>query len=257
MDQILSLSKEKQSPEVSGILAPRASLWRGLELICDSHRMVLAGNAIFPSRQCFIVCHTANTSAALILPDCELFSFLLLGDLTKENYKQTNKTLLFVPVSSECSVKFSCEEKCLNWSWRGKLSWINTFWWVEISEVFSGRKCIDIDPSEHLKTISKALSTGDIWPIMKVIYLASSLPERKHTNGLLFDKWFQWKHFPFLDKVFIHKESKKSMVEVFAKLKKVFGDSLKCPFLGSDSLHKATWGCSHSKTIFTENRRKF
>lgn len=121
----------------------------------------------------------------------------------------------------------------------------------------SSRKCIDIDPSEHLKTISKALSTGDIWPIMKVIYLASSLPERKHTNGLLFDKWFQWKHFPFLDKVFIHKESKKSMVEVFAKLKKVFGDSLKCPFLGSDSLHKATWGCSHSKTIFTENRRKF
>lgn len=111
MGQILSLSREKQSPEVSGILAPRASLWQDLELICEFHRMVLAGSTVFPSRQCFIVCHTANTSVVLILPDCELFSFLLLGDLTKENYKQTNKSLFFVPVSSDCSVKFFCEEE--------------------------------------------------------------------------------------------------------------------------------------------------
>lgn len=79
--------------------------------------MMLTGSTVLPSKQCFIVCHAANTFAVLILPDCELFSFLLLGDLTKENYKQTNKTLLFVPVSSDSSLKFSsCEEGGLNWS---------------------------------------------------------------------------------------------------------------------------------------------
>lgn len=96
---------------MSGILAPGASLRQDLELICESHRMVLAGSAVFPIKQCFIVCHTANTFAVLILPDCELFSFLLLGNLTKENYKQTNKTLLFVPMSSDSSEEFSCEEE--------------------------------------------------------------------------------------------------------------------------------------------------
>lgn len=138
----------------------------------------------------------------------------------------------------------------LNSSWMGKLSWINAFWWVEISEVLSGRKCIDTDPSKHLKPMSKAFSTGDIWPIMKVIYLASSLPERKHTNGLLFDKWFQWKHFSFLNKVFIRKESIKSMVEVFAKLKKYLETLWKILSFGSDSLHKATWWGFHFENYF-------
>lgn len=146
----------------------------------------------------------------------------------------------------------------LNWSWMGKLSWINTFWWVGISEVLSGRKCIDLDPSKHFKTMmSKALSIGDIWPIMKVIYLASSLPERKHANGLLFDKWFQWKHFSFLNKVSIHKESTKSMVEVFAKVKKYLETLWKVLPLAQIVCIKQHDEASTLKTIFTENRRKF
>jgi len=110
--RLLGLSREEKSPEVRGILAPEASLRQGLELICESHRMVVAGSTVLPSKQCFILCHAANTSAVLILPDCELFSFSLLGDLTKENYKQTNQPLLCVPVSSDSSVKISsCEEE--------------------------------------------------------------------------------------------------------------------------------------------------
>lgn len=72
--------------------------------------------------------------------------------------------------------------------------------------------------------MSKTLNTGDIWPIIKVSYLASSPPERKQANDLLFYKWLQWKPFSFLNNVFIHIKSIKSMVEVFAKAIKGFGD---------------------------------
>lgn len=118
---LLGLFREEKSPEIRRMLGPEASLRQGLELICESHRMVLAGSTEFPSKQCFIVCHAANTFAVLILPDCELFSFLLLGHLTKENYKQTNKILLFVPVSADSSVKFSSFEEE---DWTGA-EWVN------------------------------------------------------------------------------------------------------------------------------------
>lgn len=161
--------------------------------------MVLSVSAVFPSRQFFIVCHTANTFAVLILPDCELFFFSCSWGISQRKIinKQTKPSLCSHVLWLFSEVLLG--RRGLNCSWMGKLSWINTFRWVEISELFSGRKCIDTDPSKHLKTMSKALSTGNIWPIMKVIYLASSLPERKHANGFLFDNWFQWKHYSFLN----------------------------------------------------------
>lgn len=47
------------------------------------------------------------------------------------------------------------------------------------------------------------------------------------------------------------------MVEFFAKVKKEFGDSLKSPSFGSDSLHKQYDDVSTLKTVFMENMRNF
>lgn len=47
------------------------------------------------------------------------------------------------------------------------------------------------------------------------------------------------------------------MVEVFAKVKKGFGNSLKSPSLSSNSLHKQYDDVSTLKTIFIENMRSF
>lgn len=123
-------------------------------------------------------------------------------------------------------------------------SWINTCWWAGIPEVLGRRKCLAIDPPKHLKTNSEALGTADIRPIINIIYLASSLPEKKQANGLWFGKWFQQKHSLFLGNVFIRKEYPING-RAFAKVKKG-SETLKSPSLSSNTLHEqyqdaSTW----------------
>lgn len=119
------------------------------------------------------------------------YSVLVTWEFHKENYRQQKKHLFLLVASDSLVNSFSSLERNLLERWMGEeLNCINTFWWGKISKTLRSGKHSVIDLLSHFKTVSQSLSTADIWPIIKIIYLASFPPQGKQANALLFDKWF-------------------------------------------------------------------